>query len=64
LISHHLGVLRRAGLIDVERDQSDGRWLYYSINRAALQDARDLLGLFFDPARIEARQPHCGPARR
>ena len=34
LISHHLSVLRQAGLVDVERDALDARWIYYSINRA------------------------------
>ena len=29
LISHHLRVLRQAGLVDVERDTLDARWLYY-----------------------------------
>src|SRR5512139_1166780 len=36
LISHHLRVLREAGLINVERDALDARWMYYSINRQAL----------------------------
>ena len=26
LVSHHLGVLRRAGIVDTRRD---GRWIYY-----------------------------------
>ena len=30
LISHHLSVLRKAGLVDVERDALDARWIYYS----------------------------------
>jgi ArsR family transcriptional regulator len=28
LISHHLRVLREAGLVDVERDPDDARWVY------------------------------------
>jgi ArsR family transcriptional regulator len=63
LISHHLGALRRAGLVDVERDQSDARWLYYSVNQPVLQEFRALLDAFLDPARIAARQPSCGPTR-
>lgn len=63
LISHHLGALRRAGLVDVERDQSDARWLYYSVNQTVLQEFRAVIDSFLDPARIEARQPSCGPAR-
>lgn len=61
LISHHLSVLRRAGLVDVERDALDARWLYYSINRQALDELNETFGAFFDPARIKPRLPSCGP---
>ncbi len=61
LISHHLRMLRKAGLIDVERDAVDARWLYYSINRAALDDLNEAFGTFFDPDRIKPRRPTCGP---
>lgn len=36
LISHHLSVLRQAGLVNAERDPHDGRWVYYSVNIIAL----------------------------
>jgi ArsR family transcriptional regulator, arsenate/arsenite/antimonite-responsive transcriptional repressor len=61
LISHHLGVLREAGLVDVERDPIDGRWVYYSINLKAMDELRQVLGSFFDPERIQARRYTCGP---
>ncbi|WP_273842156.1 ArsR/SmtB family transcription factor [Rubrobacter calidifluminis] len=61
LISHHLGVLRRAGLVEVERDPTDARWVYYSVNREALEELNELFGSFFDPQRIRPRQPNCGP---
>jgi ArsR family transcriptional regulator len=61
LISHHLSVLRRAGLVDVERDALDARWIYYSINRQALAELNAVFGAFFDPARIKSRRPTCGP---
>jgi len=38
LVSHHLNVLRHAGLINVERDTSDARWLYYSINQEKIDE--------------------------
>ena len=63
LISHHLRALRTAGLVDVEQDQSDARWLYYSVNQSVLREFRTLLDVFLNPSRIEARQPSCGPAR-
>jgi ArsR family transcriptional regulator len=61
LISHHLRVLRQAGLVDTQRDAVDGRWIYYSLNRAALEDLIQVFGEFFDPERIKPRRPNCGP---
>ena len=62
LISHHLSVLRKAGLVDMERDALDTRWVYYSINRVALDELNAAWDAFFDPARIQPRRPSCGPA--
>lgn len=61
LISHHLSVLRDAGLVNVERDQYDARWMYYSINREALDELNRVFGDFFDPRRIQPRRMTCGP---
>ncbi len=61
LISHHLGTLRRAGLITVECDANDARWLYYSVNRDALANIHRALCAHLDPARIQPRRPACGP---
>jgi ArsR family transcriptional regulator, arsenate/arsenite/antimonite-responsive transcriptional repressor len=61
LISHHLRVLREAGLVDVERDTVDARWLYYSVNQEALEALNRAFGLFFDPARVQPRRPAFGP---
>ena len=61
LISHHLSKLRAAGLVEVERDALDARWVYYSVNRAALEELNSAFGAFFDPERIQPRRPNCGP---
>lgn len=61
LISHHLRVLRDVGLVHSERDPSDARWIYYSIDRQALAQLQEKLVAFLDPARIQERQPNCGP---
>ncbi len=37
-VSHHLRLLRQAGLIDCEKR---GLWCYYFVNRQALADLRD-----------------------
>ena len=61
LISHHLSVLRQAELVDVERDAFDARWVYYSVNHAALDELNAAFGAFFAPARIQPRRLTCGP---
>ena len=61
LISHHLSKLRAAGLVDVERDAADSRWIYYSVNRSALEELNSAFSMFFDPGRIKSRRPTCGP---
>ncbi len=61
LISHHLSKLRAVGLVDVKRDAVDSRWVYYSVNRAALDELNSAFGMFFNPQRIQPRRPNCGP---
>ena len=61
LISHHLSVLRKAGLVEVERDAFDARWIYYSLNRQALAELNTAFGSLLDPARIKPRRATCGP---
>ncbi len=62
LISHHLKVLREAGLVRTERDQVDARWIYYSVDRDKLTELRERLSAFLDPGRIRLRLPTCcGP---
>ncbi len=61
LISHHLGILRESGLVDVERDPKDGRWVYYSINRKAMDELKTVFGDFFNEERLQPRHVSCGP---
>lgn len=61
LISHHLSLLRRAGLVDMERDAVDSRWVYYSLNQEEMAQINEMFGSFFDLARIKPRHPTCGP---
>lgn len=62
LVSHHLGMLRRAGLVHDRRDPSDARWVYYELDRAALERIGAALTPFFDSATLGTRVPTCGPA--
>lgn len=61
LISHHMGILKKAGLVNVERDAVDARWIYFSINESALRAFNQAHNAFFDLARIQPRHPNCGP---
>jgi ArsR family transcriptional regulator len=40
LVSYHLGLLRQARLVQVHRSDADARALYYGLDMAALQQAR------------------------
>jgi ArsR family transcriptional regulator len=61
LLSHHLRVLRQAGLVDSRRDAIDGRWIYYAVNKKAVAGWRAWFGEFLDPARVQERAVLCGP---
>jgi ArsR family transcriptional regulator len=61
LLSHHLSILRKAGLINSRRDVVDGRWIYYAVNRETVTRWQSWFGQFFDPARIQKRPTLCGP---
>ncbi len=61
LISHHMSILRDLGLVEMERDAVDARWVYFSINEAALTRLNQDFSAFFNPERIKPRRPTCGP---
>jgi len=61
LVSHHMSVLREAGLVLAERDPLDARWIYYSIDPTALGELQEELGLLLDPGRVQPRRVTCGP---
>jgi ArsR family transcriptional regulator, arsenate/arsenite/antimonite-responsive transcriptional repressor len=50
-ISKHLGVLRKAGLLESTRD---GRWVYYTINESAL----DAAASYLDDLKASMHRPH------
>lgn len=61
LISHHMRILREAGLIQSERDAKDARWIYYSIDKDEVQSLAIRLSRLLDVSRIQPRSPSCGP---
>ena len=60
LLSHHLSVLNKAGLVNSRRDRIDGRWIYYSVDRQAAARWQSWFIQFLDPSRITERTV-CGP---
>ena len=60
LLSHHLRVLSKAGLVSSRRDQIDGRWIYYSVDRETAAQWQNWFSSFLDPSRIKERTV-CGP---
>jgi ArsR family transcriptional regulator len=46
LVSHHLKVLRRAGLVSIARNPEDARWICYSLNPAKIAELRGLIDSF------------------
>jgi ArsR family transcriptional regulator len=43
LVSNHLAVLRRGGLVEGRRDAEDARWVFYRANPAATAALRERL---------------------
>ncbi len=48
LVSHHLGALRRAGLVALERDPGDSRRLIYRLDHASLRQVLAALHAMVD----------------
>jgi ArsR family transcriptional regulator, arsenate/arsenite/antimonite-responsive transcriptional repressor len=61
LISHHLRVLRQAGLVRCRRDRRDARWIYYWVDPEALAPVWGEFQALFSPAALGGREPQCGP---
>ncbi len=58
LVSHHLSVLRREGLV---RDRRDGKWVYYSIEAQTLGERLGALTLLLDTRQARRRAAACCP---
>ncbi len=44
-VSHHLAVLKRAGLVRARRDPADARWVHYSLGPTAPRLGRTMIAL-------------------
>jgi DNA-binding transcriptional ArsR family regulator len=61
LVSHHLKVLRGAGLVKFSRDTKDGRWIYYAVDAKGVAKLRGAVSSFLSPEKIMKRLAVCGP---
>lgn len=65
LVSNHLRVLRRLGLVIARRDEMDNRWVYYSLNQPTVQRLRSEFAALTDLSHMDAEPADCagGKAR-
>jgi ArsR family transcriptional regulator, arsenate/arsenite/antimonite-responsive transcriptional repressor len=61
LISHHMRVLRGAGLVTSEPSPDDERWIFFSIDREVVTVLLAQFQRLLNPARMQPRAPSCGP---
>lgn len=59
IVSHHVGILRRAGLVTSWPHPSDRRWLYCRLDRTALREIAGLLGWLLDDADYDPEPIPC-----
>lgn len=58
-ISHHMGVLKRAGLVRDRRDPDDARWTYYTLDEDAAHRIKTGLAGLLDTTRTDLTPASC-----
>lgn len=64
VVSHHIGTLRRAGLVRSFPHHSDRRWLYYQLDRSAFARLADHVAWLMDDADYNPEPLPCGADER
>jgi ArsR family transcriptional regulator len=59
MTSHHLGVLRRAGLLLQRREERDTRWVYYRLNPEAVEALKEQFNGLLDLSGFDPAPAHC-----
>lgn len=57
--SHHLGVLKRAGLVRHRRDERDARWTYYRLAPETVTALQQHLATILDRQYFDPTPAHC-----
>lgn len=60
IVSHHVGILRRAGLIRSYPHPTDRRWLYYTLDRDALATLATRVAWHLDLSAYDPTPLPCG----
>ena len=58
-VSHHMGVLKRAGLVRDRRDPDDARWTYYALNEEGACYLKARLADLLDTGRTDPTPASC-----
>jgi ArsR family transcriptional regulator len=61
LVSNHLRVLRRAGLVQARRDDVDARWIYYQLSQETVERLLARLSNLLDLSHFDPRPVDCTP---
>jgi DNA-binding transcriptional ArsR family regulator len=59
MTSHHIGVLRRAGLLLQRREERDARWAYYPLHPEAVEHLKESFGTILDLSHFDATPASC-----
>jgi ArsR family transcriptional regulator len=59
MTSHHVGILRRAGLLVQRREERDIRWVYYRLNPEAIARLREQFNGLLDLSHFDTTPAHC-----
>lgn len=59
MTSHHLGVLRRAGLLLQRHEEKDARWVYYRLNPEAVDHLKNSFTTFLDLSGFDPTPASC-----
>ena len=61
LVSHHMRILREAGLVTAEKYAGDARWVLYTLVPDALEATRGQLSALLDASRVPPDGACCAP---
>jgi ArsR family transcriptional regulator, lead/cadmium/zinc/bismuth-responsive transcriptional repressor len=59
MTSHHVGVLRRAGLLLQRREERDVRWVFYRLNAEAIERLVEQFNGLLDLSGFDPAPAHC-----